>query len=243
MIWFACKQCGRKHRKPDEAAGSLVFCECGQGNRVPWESTVPEPERPPEPEQPAVPPAPGRRRFAEPEEEDREEPRPRRRYWREARQRDPAYCLNHEDRSSEQTCADCGESFCARCVVVVRGKTLCGPCKNLRIVRLGRPPRLATMAIVSLMLGILSAPIAFCLTIVPLGLTQGPSVVCVAMSLTGAILLAGIVVLGVMAVREIEGSPRLGGRGSAMTGATTAAVGSIWCLAFAATIAGRLLLD
>jgi len=35
MIWFACKQCGKRHKQPEDAAGSLIFCECGQANRVP----------------------------------------------------------------------------------------------------------------------------------------------------------------------------------------------------------------
>src|ERR1700730_18686293 len=38
MIWFACKLCGNKQSRSDEQAGSLVFCTCGQANRVPWES-------------------------------------------------------------------------------------------------------------------------------------------------------------------------------------------------------------
>lgn len=41
MIRFACKSCGKRHRQPTDAAGSLVFCSCGQANRVPWESTAP----------------------------------------------------------------------------------------------------------------------------------------------------------------------------------------------------------
>ena len=46
MIWFACKQCGKRHGRAESLVGTLVFCECGQGNRVPWASTVPEPEAP-----------------------------------------------------------------------------------------------------------------------------------------------------------------------------------------------------
>jgi hypothetical protein len=41
MIQFACKRCGKYFERPNEAAGTLVFCECGLGNRVPWESTLP----------------------------------------------------------------------------------------------------------------------------------------------------------------------------------------------------------
>src|SRR6478672_8204692 len=124
MIWYACKQCGKRLRQPDSAAGSFVFCECGGGNRVPWESTLPPPETPAEP--PAL-----------------EESRPP-----EPAAIDPAYCLNHQDVPSEVVCDDCREHFCPACVLRVRGKTLCGPCKNLRLARLQRPPRTSGMAIV-----------------------------------------------------------------------------------------------
>src|ERR687892_749265 len=40
MIAFACKKCGQRHSRPDSQAGSMVFCDCGQGNRVPWTSTA-----------------------------------------------------------------------------------------------------------------------------------------------------------------------------------------------------------
>ena len=50
MIWFACKQCGKVHSRPESAAGAMVFCDCGQGCIVPWESTAPEPEAEAEPE-------------------------------------------------------------------------------------------------------------------------------------------------------------------------------------------------
>src|SRR5262249_16114600 len=46
MIWFSCKQCGKVHGRAENSAGTLVFCDCGQGNTVPWESTAAEPEEP-----------------------------------------------------------------------------------------------------------------------------------------------------------------------------------------------------
>src|SRR5437764_9295277 len=70
MIWFACKQCGKRHGRAESLVGTLVFCECGQGNRVPWASTVPEPEAPPEPPPPASAPARPRPRPAPEEDED-----------------------------------------------------------------------------------------------------------------------------------------------------------------------------
>src|SRR5262245_61714735 len=43
MIWFACKKCGKTHNRPDSSAGTMVFCDCGNGITVPWESTTAEP--------------------------------------------------------------------------------------------------------------------------------------------------------------------------------------------------------
>ena len=59
MIWFTCRQCGKRHVRPEAECGTLVFCECGQGNRVPWQSTVAE-EEAPALERTEVPPVPAR---------------------------------------------------------------------------------------------------------------------------------------------------------------------------------------
>ena len=148
MIWFACKQCGKRHGRPDEAAGTVVFCDCGQGIRVPWTST----ESADGPEPPAT------------QRED-EWDRPQRRLQPAARH-DPNYCLNHPDTASQHTCADCGEAFCADCVVALQGEMLCGPCKNFRIRSLHRPARPSGLAIGSLILGLIGGPFAYCLAIV-----------------------------------------------------------------------------
>src|SRR5436309_12681516 len=62
MIWFSCRQCGKQHGRADNLAGTMIFCDCGQGLRVPWSSTIPEPEvteelvpLPPPRETPALP--------------------------------------------------------------------------------------------------------------------------------------------------------------------------------------------
>src|SRR6516165_12485880 len=112
MIWFACKQCGKRHGRAESLSGTLVFCECGQGNRVPWSSTVPEPE--PEVAAPAPPP-PRRRASHEEDQPGPELPSPRRK--RERRRPDPAYCLNHEETPKEAICDACHSSFCSACVV------------------------------------------------------------------------------------------------------------------------------
>ena len=59
MIWFACKQCGKRHSRAESSIGTLIFCECGQANTVPWESTVEAPPVTEAPEPlPAAPAAP-----------------------------------------------------------------------------------------------------------------------------------------------------------------------------------------
>src|SRR5271169_2112243 len=46
MIWFTCKKCGKTHGRADNSAGTMIFCDCGAGNTVPWESTTAEPAAP-----------------------------------------------------------------------------------------------------------------------------------------------------------------------------------------------------
>src|SRR5262249_4493976 len=60
MIHFACKTCGKLFERPDAAAGTLVFCDCGTGNRVPWESTATAPAIPVLEEAAAAGPSAGR---------------------------------------------------------------------------------------------------------------------------------------------------------------------------------------
>jgi hypothetical protein len=45
MIWFACKQFSKRHGRPDDLAGTIVFCECGHAIHVPNMSTASEPTR------------------------------------------------------------------------------------------------------------------------------------------------------------------------------------------------------
>src|SRR5947207_10302221 len=99
MIVYSCKQCGQEHRRPDAEAGSLIFCDCGQGNRVPW-----APEE-------AVP--------AAADGAESSGPRPRFASRRPPKPRDPSVCLNHADTAAQQTCADCREAFCSDCVVTL----------------------------------------------------------------------------------------------------------------------------
>jgi hypothetical protein len=232
MIWFACKQCGKRQERPDSAAGSLVFCECGQGNRVPWESTVEAPELPPEPA-PSVPPR-------RPRSADYDEPeRPRRPRWHEPTPRDPAYCLNHQEVPYEQVCADCGEHFCSACTVTFRGKTLCGPCKNFRVSGVHRPLRVSAMAILSLVLALVGCPLACCLSSAPVGALAQSTLLAVVLCAAGLVVPSTALLLGLLALRETDSNPRVGGRGLAIMGSATAVMGVVLGVTMLLVIAGR----
>ena len=247
MIWFGCKKCGKRHGRPDNLAGTMIFCDCGHGNRVPWSSTVPEPvdEEPPQalplpPPRPSIPvpprpsiPVPPRSRPPFERDDDYDRPRPFRRLRETRPPPNPAYCLNHTDTASEQTCADCRCSFCAACVVTLQGKTLCAPCKNFRVRGVQRATRLSGLAIVAVVVSLVSGPVTFCLTLVGAGSqAQGDGSIALAvfLSILGGLLPAGGLILGAMALREIETKPHVGGRGLAMAGTATALVGVLWSL-------------
>jgi hypothetical protein len=235
MIWFACKQCGRRHGRPETSVGSVIFCDCGQSVLVPWESTVPEPPAaelpqpapplpPPIPAPAAPPPPPGPRYQPVPVGEERVPPLPPRpRFPRQAqlRRRDPSYCFNHEESASTHTCADCEESFCADCIVELRGQQLCGPCKNFRARLLQRPPRTSVLALLALILGLTTGPLAFCL--MPFALRNHAPGLNILALLPQFVAL----VLGALSVRDTENSERVGGRSLAITGLLTAAVGVV----------------
>jgi hypothetical protein len=236
MIWFSCVQCGRRHQRPEEAAGTLVFCECGYGNRVPWESTAPEEPPPPPPRRrPAEAyPAeedPPRRRPAEahPGEEELP-PRTRRRRGEsdDYRRRDRSRCLQHPDAPVEQTCEACGEGFCAACVVPLQGQTLCGPCKNYRVHTQNLPPSPSAMAILCLVLGLVGGPFALCLT--PSVLTAGGPVngVVALIGILGFAVLVATFVFGALALLKTESNPRIQGQSLAITGMVSALVSLIF---------------
>ena len=234
MIWFPCKKCGKRHKQPAEAAGSLIFCECGQANRVPWESTVPEP--PAQTEGEANRPASRRTRWSDSGAEDDTEPERRRR--RPTRPRDPNHCLNHPEAAASDTCPDCGEAFCPRCLVEFQGVRLCGACKNYRVRQLQRLPRIAGLAIGALVAGLASAPLVFCITLSAIGSRQpGTIFVC---GVIGMLLGAAALALGLVALRQTEKKARLGGRGMALTGAAFGIAGFLWSLTLVVMMASRL---
>jgi len=240
MIWFACKQCGKHHGREEHLAGTLVFCECGHGNRVPWTSTVEEPE--PEEALPAQPPS--RPQASQPPlEEDRAGPQLRRpRRSRERRRPDPAYCLNHEETPKEAVCAACRCSFCSACVVTLQGQTLCGPCKNYRLGGLGRPARLSPLALVAFVLALICTLVSLFLCFLAIGFATkmeaglAGAIPCCAVALIFAI---GELIVSGLALRQLEHRPGLGGRGLAITGATAGLTGMVWAIALTVFIVVR----
>jgi hypothetical protein len=225
MIWFTCK-CGKTHGRPENSIGTMVFCECGHGNRVPWESTAPEP--PPQvpsmaPAMPSMPSsAPPRTPILAPLSFDgasgaaqREETPVRRRGER----RDPGFCFNHASVPRSASCQDCGESFCSSCLVAMDEAMLCAPCKNFRVRGLEMPPRSSGFATSSLLLALFAGGIlGFCL--LPFSGSSGVGV----LSLLALLPQLAALALGVRALFLSEQSTRFGGQSLAITGVTTAAV-------------------
>jgi hypothetical protein len=220
MISFVCKQCGKTQSRPDEAAGTLVFCECGQANRVPWEGTAAaEEEAPPR----------ARRRN------DEGEPR---RSRRERRRTRAGYCLDHEDVPATGTCADCGEGFCPRCIVTLQGATLCGPCKDQRVRTMQRPPQVAPMAILGMVLGLVIGPFLFFAIIVPVA-SDVSAPARLFWALLAAALSGGVLAISLLALRQIDTGPNRGGRALAMTGLVCALAGILWSLSHLILMATR----
>jgi hypothetical protein len=232
MIWFACKQCGKRHGRAEGLCGTLVFCECGQGNRVPWSSTVPEPE----PEE--APPAPPQPRAPRPAEEERRAPElPRPRPTRAKRRLNPAYCLNHDETPKQATCDACHCPFCSACVVTLQGRTLCGPCKNFHVRGLNRPGSVSALALVALVLSLVGGPVAALLAFVAISAqpaaSGGAVFVAVVICFIAVLLPIAGAIVGWLGLRQIESKPNMIGRSLAMTGATTGLAAALLGVAIA----------
>jgi hypothetical protein len=105
------------------------------------------------------------------------------------------------------------------------------------------PPRMSVLAIVAMVLGLLSCPKAGCFSFLSLGLSPEVSGLGIFLILMGLLLpLTGLVV-GMLAMRDIDRNPRVGGRALAMTGAATAAMGILWCLTMVLVLVAKHLLD
>src|SRR5262249_27773597 len=248
MIWFACKKCGKRHGRPESQAGTLVFCECGHGNRVPWASTATLDAEPAEPV-PAPRPAPRPPRAREagppaPAPAPAELPLPPRRPGRLVGKVNPNFCFQHDEAASEATCAACRLPFCKSCVVELEGQTLCGPCKNFRVAGQGQPLRVLPLAVVALVVSLTSGPVALTLSLAGAALfLEGVLGVAVAMCLLAGALPATGFFLSGLALRRIDARPHAGGRGLAASGACAALAGVVWSVTVALVIVGKRVLD
>jgi hypothetical protein len=235
MIWFSCQKCSKALSRPESSAGAFVFCDCGQGNVVPWDSTMAPPAEPlPAELVPSTPPPlrpipvseeqiPVSRRPAPPPP-----PLPA---TRDVRRREPEYrapgqCFNHQDRLVVRKCDACGEGFCTDCLVLLRGDTLCGPCKNYRLKLMDNPPALSSKATVGVILAVLTAPVVLCLW------PFGANAFAVLAAMLGLIAQLAAVVLGVLAIRETEADPRIAGRSLAITTLLTGSLASVVTVMF-----------
>jgi len=207
MICFSCTKCGKSLERPENSAGAMIFCDCGQGNTVPWESTIAAPTVPPLEVVPlgdeSIPVAQPARANAADDTDSYERP------LRDSR--DPLACFNHQDRAGKEKCGDCGEMFCGDCLVHFKGIALCGPCKNFRLRQKSRPTSVSGKAVLGVVVAMCCAPVAMCL--VPLG-TNDVAVVIGVVALAGQIV---AVTLGAIALRETDKNPRLSGRSLAIT--------------------------
>lgn len=216
MIWFSCKQCSKVHGRPESSIGATIFCDCGQGIVVPWDSTAAEPPPPPAiPVEEMPPPI-----KLEPVAFDAAPPKPppvRARKRPRVGARDPRFCFNHEEVPRQAACVDCGENFCLGCLVSFEGESLCGPCKNYRVRLMQKALPASGLAKLSLALALAVVPLALCLS--PLGRPGFP---------WGAVLSlvpqAAALVLGVLALRAVETDASIGGRSLALTALLTALV-------------------
>jgi hypothetical protein len=234
MIWFPCSKCGKTLSRPESSAGAFVFCDCGQGLVVPWDSTIAPPAMPP----PAValPAAPPPLRPIPVAEEQipvsrRPEPPPPPPGTRDVRRRMPEVrsqdqCFNHQDRPVARKCDACGEGFCTDCLVLLKGETLCGPCKNFRLKQTDNPPSLSSKATTGVILAVASAPLVMCLW------PFGANALAVLAAMLGLIAQLAAVVLGILAMRETEADPRIAGRSLAITTLLTGSLASVVTVMF-----------
>jgi hypothetical protein len=241
MIWFTCHKCGKTLGRPETSAGAFVFCDCGQGLTVPWDSTVEAPPQAPTVAAPPLPPmvpvpvgeekipvarrpaqadAPPPPTAARPPEIDLDVRR------REPTVRSRACCFNHQDRPVVLKCADCDEGFCTDCLVQFKGKTLCGPCKNFRLREPVRSGTLSGKALTGVILALCSAPLVMCVW--PFGATSFVVLLCV----LGLLAQMAAAALGVLALRETELNPKLAGRPLAITTVVTAGLATVLTVFF-----------
>jgi hypothetical protein len=214
MIWFTCKQCGKTLGRADNSAGALVFCDCGQGLRVPWESTAPAPEVEPVPAVPKALHEPVR--FAD---SGQSPPIPNRRGRRAPTAPiDPNICFNHASADKAGICQDCGLSFCGRCLTTFQNAAYCAACKNYRTRVMQRRPDSSKLALMSFVIALVAGP--FMLLLIPLAASRhAQSFVLLALLPPVAALAAGV-----MSMRWIRAAAQRTGQHLAVSGMSLGAV-------------------
>ncbi len=194
-ILVRCSFCGLTNTVDDEQAGQVVECAA-------CHLTLPVPDSEPEPE-----PKDLDTYDLQPLEE-----KPVRRaevpvaevYEAEVQEEQSVeWCTEHRGVAMAARCGDCDRPFCANCLTTFRQQRLCAACKNKRVQKLQRPERGSTLANVALIVSLPS------LLFVCLGLILGP------ISL----------ILGLMALRDVERRPGAPGRAWAMSGITLGTYG------------------
>lgn len=237
MIWFRCSQCGKVHGRPESAVNTLIFCECGQGNTVPWASTVPPPpedEVLPEPPawQKSPPPVPELLEPIPVIEEDLTSATGRQ-HIPEARpadqvravkpvvgrRRDPSKCFNHQELPAVHRCVECDERFCEHCVVQFQGSYWCGPCKNHFVRRRTAQPRTSTLALVALGGGLLAGPCSLFLSPMLIAWLFTPLYIVL------IIVQLGVAGLGLAALVRIQNDQNLRGQAMALGALAASSIG------------------
>lgn len=230
MIAFACKQCGQRFERPEQSCGTLVFCGCGAGTRVPFESTLP-PSAQPVNLPPRVNPAnlPPRVDRPLPRWGEEEPGYPQERRYFQPGPRDRNFCLNHTAAPTEHTCADCGEPFCSACVVTFQGAVRCGPCKNFRVRSAQRPASVSVMAILAPIIA-LGAGVLW-LFVMPMvaGINQNSPAIASA-AIVGLFPQLIAFTIGALALMKVESEAKVSGRDMAITGMVAAGVSSVLIL-------------
>jgi serine/threonine-protein kinase len=149
-------------------------------------------------------------------------------------------CFNHPDAPAAHRCAECGEAFCAACLVPFRGRWVCGPCKNHRVRVLERQPLTSLLAILTLVFGVGGAAFAMCLTWGQLNLLDllrslktpppdGPVRPWV-LGLVGLCAPLLTLATGTASLYAVQRTPKLAGRGLVGIGFTAAGLAALWCL-------------
>jgi hypothetical protein len=237
MIWFTCNKCSKTHSRADNSAGTMIFCDCGQGITVPWESTAAPPATPipvatAAPNVPDLAPiqfdpvpitAPDSGKSPPPSSKYPSKPPPLdddRPYRRgRSEKRDPDFCFNHQRRPRVEVCAECEESFCADCMVKFQNTLVCAPCKNFLARKEELPPTASSMAVASLIIALIAGPLMMCLLLVRPG--DDAMRVLSWLSLMPQFLAIG---LGGWSLYEAERDRKAGGQWVAITGVSVAAL-------------------